>query len=458
MINQEKINSYLNSLIYTFSRPRFRDVVLSAVNISSLQKAGTEAKFISLGALIGAEKFDEFSELVELIDFDDVPFEDRTHLANCIFNIFSGNVLSNSIVSAPLAAALTQLLSRLAPDAVLAHKLNHGSLNKATLIDFNYAKNINTSVSGVVFFREFLYGPGSRKHEFGHRIQSSLASQGWDVSLLTLDELSQYSTPNKLDFALLDILAFWQKPPLDHICSTLLHLKRFFRKIIIIEPDPWTGLYDDMLRAISDHVDYIWGFLADWSLTNDPCYKEKSILFPNVGGFDHLPYNKQIGLDWDECTFNFTGSVQGYNLNRVYWILELISRKLPIKVNITQPGVDDGLDRESSLQLYAQTLASTHASLNMTTRKDGSRIVTARSVEVISLNRLLIQERCPGFQYYYVEGEHFLEFSDIENLCVIIDFLRSHPKVAQRICSQGYQFYKDRYSSRKLVEHFQTLI
>ena len=81
-----------------------------------------------------------------------------------------------------------------------------------------------------------------------------------------------------------------------------------------------------------------------------------------------------------------------------------------------------------------------------------------RPTEILSLNRLLIQENCPAFHSYYVEGEHFLEFSDIEGLSNIIDFLRSHPKVAQKICENGHRFYLERYSCRKLVEHIQTLL
>jgi hypothetical protein len=341
---------------------------------------------------------------------------------------------------------------------VLAHKLKCEPLKQNTLIELDYSRDIDSSVTGAVFFREFQFGPGSRKCEFGYRIQSSLASNGWDVPLLPLQELLLYSSSYQKDFVLIDILAFWQMPPLDYICRMLSQLKRYFRKVIIIEPDPWTGLYDDMLRAISDHVDYVWGFTSDWCLTKDPLYRQKSILFPNVGGFDHLDSLKLAALDWNTCSFNFTGSVQGYNLNRTYWILETIRRNQPVEIKVTNPGADDGLDCESSLHLYAQSLASTHASLNLSTRKDGSRILTGRAIEVISLNRLLIQERCPALQDYYVEGEHFIEFTDIEELCTVIEFLRAHPKVARKICSDGHQFYQERYSSRKLVEHIQTLI
>jgi len=126
---------------------------------------------------------------------------------------------------------------------------------------------------------------------------------------------------------------------------------------------------------------------------------------------------------------NFTGLVQGFNLNRVYWILVAMHRVLPIEMLVTQPEVDDGLDCESSLLLYIQKLLASFASLNLSTRKDGSRMLTDRAIEVISLNRFLIQEYCPALRHYYVEGDHFLEFRKNEELQTIVDFLRLHPKL-----------------------------
>ena len=448
----------MNSLFYSASRPRVSEVVASLFDLDRLSKADTDAQLLTLGAQLATGRFDEFALLVQQLDFRDISPDDRAYIANHIFSEFYESILANPETSSALAGAVLQLLVAFSPEAILAHKLKSVPPKQNTLIELDYEQNINSAVSGVVFFREFMFGPGTRKHEFGYRIQSALASQGWDVSLRPLQEIGHYSSPDRNDFALVDILAFAHMPPIDFIRNVLSNLKRSFRKIIIIEPDPWTGIFDEMLRSISDHVDYVWGFTADWSLLDEPSYRGKSVLFPNVGGLDHLDNLKLADLDWNGCTFNFTGSVQGYNLNRTYWILEAIRRDLPIEIKITKPGIDDGLDRDESLQLYAQSLASTHASLNMTTRKDGSQIITGRSAEVISLNRLLVQESCPAFHHYYVDGEHFLEFSGIEGLCTIIEFLRAHPRVAQRICLQGHRFYQEKYSCRKMVEHIQTLL
>jgi hypothetical protein len=244
----------------------------------------------------------------------------------------------------------------------------------------------------------------------------------------------------------------------ENIRTILFGLKRFFRKIIMVDTDVWAGRFDEMLRSISDHIDYIWGFTADWCLADELRFNDKIISFPNFGGFDHLNSIIEAPLDWNTCTFNFTGSVQSYNLNRISWLLEFIQHDLPVEIRITNPERDDGLEPDCSQQKYAQEVASTHAAINLTTRTDGSRIVTGRSFEVISLNRLLIQESCPAFNQYFVEGEHFLEFSDTAELATCIEFLRSHPKTAHKLSLRGHLFYGRHYSCKKLVEHFQTLL
>lgn len=458
MVNQEYIISCVESLIYYVTKPQMSDLIATSFDTDSLKAKDNEATLLVMGAMLKTGRFKEFSSLIKTLDFSNSTDEERSHLAHCIFSAFSESLLAHYSTSSAPASVLLELLTAISPDSILAHKSRPEPIKQADLIELDYAATINPAISGTVFSRENSFGRGSRKSEFGYRIQSSFASQGWDVSLFSLKEIFSLSSSRRQDFVLLDVNTFWKLPPLEHLHDALTYLRQHFRKIIIFDPDPWTGIYDELLTSIADHVDYIWGFTPDWILTQDPRYRGKSILFPNVGGFEGMHGIKNEALDWSRCTFNFTGSVQGYNLNRIYWILEAIRLNLPVEIHITDPGTDDGLDCENSLLLYIQKLASSHASLNLATRKEGSRMLTGRAVEVISLNRLLLQEYCPALHHYYRKGEHFLEFQEIEELCTIIEFLQSHPKTAQTICTQGHQFYLERYSCRKMVEHIQTLL
>ncbi|HCE66581.1 MAG: hypothetical protein A2X82_05830 [Geobacteraceae bacterium GWC2_55_20] len=453
MPNIDIINHYINNLLFTVSRPRIAEILSSSVNIENIKKADTATKLMSLGALFTTGKFDECIQLADKLDFSEITDEDSLLLVLILFSKF----YEHGLVGHYNANSLKHLLTAICPGALLAHKQFKEPFSPPTLIKLDYSHDISSSVSGAIFTGEFTLGPNSRKSEIGYRIKKALISQGWAVSIFPVTDVRGYSSVNIKDFALIDVFAF-QLLEVEDICNILSLLRRSFRKIILFDADVWAGRFDDMLRAISSHIDYIWGFTADWRLIDEPVFKGRSILFPNFGGFDHLEKIITAPLDWNSCTFNFTGAVQSYNLNRIYWLLEIIHRNLPLKIKITNPEIDDGLDPASSQQMYAQVVAATHAAINLTTRTDGSRIVTGRSLEVISLNRLLIQENCPAFNRYFVEGEHFLEFSDTDELDTIIEFLGSHPKTAQKVCSLGHRFYLDRYSCKKLVEHFQTFL
>lgn len=453
MPNVTTITSYMESLLYTVSRPHIAEILLPSVGADRLKNVDANTKLISLGALLASGKLDECIQLSGQLNFDDISTADRPFLALYMFSIFYEHCLTNR----HLANTLKHLLIAISPDSLLAHRKCKEPLVRSSMINLDYAKTLSSSVSGVIFFREFLFDADSRKCEAGYRIQNALVSQGWDVALFPMGYIQQFSSVVQADFVIIDVCAFSAKS-VDDVCETLIRLRRYFRKIIMVDVDVWSGTYDDMLRALSGHIDYIWGFSADWCVSSETDFMERSIQFPCMGGFDHLDYIIGSELNWNSCSFNFTGSVQGYSPNRIYWLLESMCRNLPIEINITNPAVDDGLDPLKSQHIYAEVLAATHTAINLTTRRDGSRPATGRAFEVLSLNRLLVQESCPVFHRYFVEGEHFLEFSDIDELCTIIEFLRSHPKTAQKICSQGHQYYRERYSCQKLAEHIQTFL
>ncbi len=453
MPNIERITHYIHNFLYTVSRPRIAAALLSSIDTEKLTNSAAGTKLMTLGALFTSGKLDECIQLADQLDFNDIAPEERPLLALIIFNKFYEHGLLNQQTS----NSMKHLLVAICPDELQAHTQGNDLPPQSSLIKLDYAHSISSAVNGAFFVGEFVLGPGTRKSEVGYRIQKALSSHGWNVPLFPIEGVRSYSSATPSDFAMIDAFAFHQKP-LDDIIDILSSLRRYFRKIIIVDFDVWAGKFNDMLRSISYHIDYIWGFTADWCLANEPDFRNRCVRFPYFGGFDQLDNIIEAPLDWNTCTFNFTGSVLSYNLNRIHWLLEFIHHRLPIEINISNPEIDDGLDPLQSQHLYAQKLAFTHAAINLTTRKDSSRPATGRSFEVVSLNRLLVQERCPVFHYYFLKGEHFFEFSDIEELCTIFDFLKSHPKTAQTICSLGHQFYKERYSCKKLVEHIQTFL
>lgn len=453
MLTSIAIADSVKALLYSANRPKLAQALVDSMDACVFVEANVESKMLLLGALLALGKTAEFNEMLQLSDFSEVGRHERSLLAVNIFSVFldeQGGLPSNHTT----LSSLLDLLTTICPEELTAHENSIQVPLVDRLIAFDYAKCLNNSVKGVVFFRECVFEHGSRKHEFGYRIATAMASQGWEISLLSVVDIPHFCVNGQYDVALVDVAALGVSSGSADVVLTVL--RRYFRKIIMIEPDPWRGSKDALLLEVADYIDCIWGFTADWKLIKTPQFRAKSILFPNVGGFETLDHNMVSPISWDHASFSFVGSVQIYNIHRVYWLLEMLLKDMPISIRVTDPEVDDGLDRSLSLLQYAKSLASSSASINFTTRCDGTRILTGRSVEVISLKRLLIQETCPVFHRYYIEGEHFLEFSDIDGLEVLIDFLSSHPKTAQLIAEQGYRFYQDRYSSKKMIEHLQT--
>lgn len=453
MPGTSRINNYINHFLYSMSNPRMAEVIASSVSVDDLKEADANTKLMSLGSLFTSENLEQCIQLADQIDFKDITYEDSLLLVRVLFSKF----YEHGFVDQRRADALKHLLAAICPKALTAHEQVNEPPLPAKPIKLDYSAKVSPSVRGAIFIGEYIFGPNSRKSEIGYRIKKALSSQGWSVATFPVTDVRQYFSLSKNDFALIDVFAF-HNMTIDDACGVLASLRRSFRKIVLFDSDVWAGRFNSMLRAVSSHIDYIWGFTADWCLIDEPGFDGKSILFPNFGGLDFPEGLIENDLAWNTCAFNFTGSVQIYNLNRISWLLGFIHHNLPVAIRITDPEVDDGLDTAHSQLLYAREITSTHAAINLTTRTDGSRIVTGRSLEVISLNRLLVQEFCPVFNRYFVEGEHFLEFLDINELATIVEFLRSHPDTARTICSRGHGYYKENYSCEKLVQHFQTLL
>ena len=455
------LDDLFNAFAYPLLKPALAKSLADQFCIGDFNSCSLNQNVMFLGALLAVGRIGEYRALVEHTDFSPLSYNDRVTFVDAMFRAFQKHLCASrnneTFVDALLCITRSLLPSVMYPTQKDAGHTIGSENNK--LINLSYASHLAPHIKGIVFFRQLFMGPGSRKHEFGFRIQQSLASQGWYVGLLSPHSMQSYATSDVYDFALIDIALLNALTPSDDpVIEVLKRIRRSFRKVIIVEPDPWCTEHVPLLESIMEYIDFVWGFTADWAFLNQTGCKGKAILFPNVGGFDGLIPERDSLSDWDNCTFGFVGSIGIANLTRVYWTLESLHRKLPINYIITDPGQDDGKECEESLNSYARLLSASHVNINYVTRLDGSQMLTGRTLETISLKRLLLQETLPTMNSYFVEGEHFLDFSDIEGLSTAIEFIRMHPKAAQMIAREGYEYYRQHYSSRKLVEHFQVML
>ncbi|MBF0612056.1 MAG: glycosyltransferase family 1 protein [Magnetococcales bacterium] len=146
----------------------------------------------------------------------------------------------------------------------------------------------------------------------------------------------------------------------------------------------------------------------------------------------------------------FLGSVMKYNYHRALWLSAIEHFQLPIDSSQSSHE-GDGKSALESYGLYLQRLRETTCSLNLTMRMDLSRIVTGRCFETLLTGSLLIQEHTPDMDYYFVAGEHYLEFHNVAELASITNFILQQPQEAEEIRRRGYEFARDNYSDDKLV-------
>lgn len=454
------LDELFNAFAYPLLKPALAQSLADQYCVGDINTRSLNQNVMYLGALLAVGRIDEYQSLVEHTDFNQLSYNDRVTFVDSLFRAFQ-NQLCASGNNEIFVEALLSITRALLPSVMYPTRkaVNFSGEENTKLIRLPYASRIVPHVKGMVFFRQLFMGPGSRKHEFGFRIQKCLASQGWDVGLLSPHSMQSFSTSDLFDFALIDIALLNALTPTDDpVIEVLKRIRRSFRKVIVVEPDPWCTEHVPLLESIMEYVDFVWGFTADWPFLDQPRCKGKTIRFPNVGGFDGMVPERESLNDWKKCTFGFVGSIGIANLTRVYWTLESLHRKLPINYIITDPGQDDGKECEESLHSYARLLSASHVNINYVTRLDGSKMLTGRTLETISLKRLLLQETLPTMSSYFVEGEHFLDFYDIEGLSAAIEFIKMHPKSAQMIAREGYEYYLQHYSGRKLVEHFQVLL
>lgn len=455
------LDDLINAFAYPLLKPAMAQSLASQFSMEDVKNCSLNQIIMMSGALLSVGRVDEFRATIEQTDFSPLSHDDRITFADTLFRSFRNRLFENT--NEIYTEALFCITRALLPTIMFPAEDGCEAAGRSDLltkpVNLAYSSRIMPQVKGIVFFRELFMGPGSRKHEFGLRIRKCLVSEGWDVSLLSPDSMQAFHTFDTFDFALIDVALLNALNPLDDSAVDVLkRIRRHFRKIIVLEPDPWSSDHTTLFEEIMDHIDFVWGFTADWPLLSRQKFFDKAILFPNVGGFDDMELERESLTDWNSCSFGFVGSIGIPNLPRIYWALESLHRKLPIQYSVTEPGRDDGMDQETSLNSYARLLAASHVGVNYVKRLDGTRILTGRTLEIVSLKRLLLQEACPAMKPYFVEGEHYLEFSDIDGLCTAVEFISMHPKAAQLIAREGHEYYMRHYSGRKLVEHFQVLL
>lgn len=228
-------------------------------------------------------------------------------------------------------------------------------------------------------------------------------------------------------------------------------------KIVAILYDGWGGRVNTIMDQAAPLLDVIW--TADspsLPIWNRPELANKVLqsmlpLFAMGPGSPDIPLIPEL---------YFRGTLQGWNWPRAFWLTAIEHLNIPLKTRVarTLKVADDGLPHLESYALYMRELGAATCALNLTMRQNQERVVVGRGFEIPFSGSLLIQEATPDMDYFFVLGEHYLEFTSIAELSAIMRFITHKPQEAEEIRRRGNAFAIDRYSNEKLIGYLDKLL
>jgi hypothetical protein len=280
-----------------------------------------------------------------------------------------------------------------------------GAENPPTLLSFD-PPAAGPMPRTAFYARRHFFGQASRPHDFGPRMQTAFEAAGGELVLT--DPNLDGTEPVPCDLALIDDTALFPK---DQAAKRqfLEKVRKVSGKVCLLEPDPWMAHFPTRLAQNADLYDFIWTMAPSMAEAGDLAKPFCLIPFPVGFGtlFDRLPPPVQGA--------SFCGAIEDYNFHRYYWFLANAKAGCPMDFVWTSHA-PAGMSVEQELDDYLRRLLRTEACVSFSMRADGRRAVVGRSFDAIRAGRLLLQEACREFEYYFTPGRHFLRFDSIEEL------------------------------------------
>jgi|GEM_PF-3576837 len=295
----------------------------------------------------------------------------------------------------------------------------------------------------------------SRVHDIAPRIAAAMSRYGWPAILLPIageDPGAEYRIigdrclQHGAEVLIIDSDLTGQPQFLQAQTALIADLRASMPglKVVALHLDAW-AISPPLLREIASKVDAIWALAPSLSLWDEPELAGKVIHLqvPHAGEYGPPVQPLQPRLV-------FAGGVKGYNLHRIFWLAAGRHIGLPIEWKLSSHD-SDGLSAIDSYVNYMRGLSEATCCISFSMRPNLSRIITGRTFEAILSGSLLVQETSPDLDYFFVSGEHYLEFSTFSELRSVIDFIVGRPVEAECIRQRGYAFARQRYNDDRLI-------
>ena len=308
----------------------------------------------------------------------------------------------------------------------------------------------------------FQIGPNSRLCDVGPRIMAAMNQYGWQAELYSMEVFISDMAGSDKEFCIIAERCRQQKPDILLLEDEILfgnrdayrHMLGQIRvespatKIVGYRTDSWETRQS--LSEISPLLDLVWDFTSPimhpWE-DPKPAYKQICIPCPFV--WDHGSTEQPLATQ-----MVFSGSIKGFNWHRAFWMSAVDRLQLPVIMNKSTHFPDDFAPLVSYGH-YMQGLKEATCCLSLTMRPDRrhSRIIAGRCFEVLLSGSLLVQEKTPDLDYFFIPGEHYLEFNSIVDLQGIVQFIHHNKEAAEEIRRNGHAFARQHYHDRKLVSY-----
>lgn len=179
------------------------------------------------------------------------------------------------------------------------------------------------------------------------------------------------------------------------------------------------------------------------------------IFFPCPKGVDDNDLLKIVKKNSSNQNLSFIGSIEDINISRIFWRSMLEYSNINFEMHNHK---NDNLSPIQSHLNYLERLGTSGSCLNFSTRLNGFRSPTARSDEVLSIGRLLVQEYSPSLRKTITPNKHYLEFRNVHQLYDISENILKNPKIYNDIAIEGYNFHLNNYDDKLLGRHITAIL
>ncbi|MBV8170058.1 MAG: glycosyltransferase family 1 protein [Alphaproteobacteria bacterium] len=198
-------------------------------------------------------------------------------------------------------------------------------------------------------------------------------------------------------------------------------------RVVAVFRDAWSQAPERLLEGLGQSVDLVQHchpLLLDHPALTDPriyCYFHPVHVAPPTAAPGSIARAGSVG------SINFA------NAGRTVWWAEGADAGLPLDFHETAFAGDGMLSPEA----YANLLCAHQITVNLTRRTSGVKIITGRTLEVLSVGGMLLEEDSLDTRYFLQPGRHYLPFETWTDLSELIPWLLERPDVRQRIARDG---------------------